>query len=360
MRAETEALPSPAGSQGPTPALLRGLMDRPGRQDERSLMVLDDDLSIAWAERGQGRPVVLLHGTLTTLEDMTQTLGRKLDDRFHVLAFDRPGCGRSGVRRGRDAGLWNQAAVLSAAIDRLGLDRPILVGHSFGASVALAMGVRRPDAVAGVVALAPLVRPEVRLEQWLFGPRAMPTGGWFSAFSHRTSDRALFPVLWRSMFLPQAMPERVAVDFPFRLAGRSESAVRAGEDALAAGPDLLRLSLLAASCRVPTVMMGGDRDVVVRNGVNGRMLAAVMPNARYVDLPGLGHMIHHFAAERVVEAIEALAAGTLPPTPAPAPFKQARIPPERSGCGLDGAGLAGGDFDRRQTGHLCVSTRGGS
>lgn len=293
-----------------TPAqdLCANLLDRQGRPLDRRFLEVDGDLRLAYAEAGEGSPVVLLHGTLTVLEDMMIPLSGLLCARHRVLAFDRPGFGRSGVRRFVDAGIWRQADRLLEALDRLGLERPVVVGHSFGASVALAMAVQQPSRLAGVVALAPLVRAEPRLEHALFGPRSPPLSGeWIAEGVGMTFDRQLFPALWRAMFLPQTMPEGVQHDFPFALAGRSESAVRVGEDAMAALPDLLRLAAGAASCPTPARILGGDRDAVVHNGTHGRLLAALMPNAVFVDLPSLGHMAHHFAGDRVAQAVDEVA-----------------------------------------------------
>lgn len=280
------------------------LLDRPGEEIARSFVSAGAGLQLGFAESGKGPPVVLLHGTLTALDDMMIGLAGHLENRRRVIAFDRPGFGRSTVRRLRDAGIWRQAEGLLQACDQLGLESPLLVGHSFGASVALAMAMMRPGRVGGVVALAPLVRPEPRLEHVLFGPRASVVGGdWLGWASGLTTDRALLPSLWRAMYLPQVMPEIVERTFPFALAGRSASSIRVGEDAVAALPDLARLVAEAPTCPTPVRILGGDRDAVVHNGSNGRMLAAIMPNAEFIDLPGMGHMAHHFAGERIAAVV---------------------------------------------------------
>jgi pimeloyl-ACP methyl ester carboxylesterase len=196
------------------------LLDRAGTVLERRFAHTRDGLSLAYAEAGQGPPVILLHGTLTALEDMMIGLAEPLAPSHRVIAFDRPGFGQSTVRRFADAGIWRQAEAIHHAAVALGLERPIVVGHSFGASVALALAMDWPDSVGGAVALAPVVRPEARLEHALFGPRAAPvTGDWLSLFAGMSSDRMLFPLLWRSMYLPQSMPGRVEKEFPFSMAG---------------------------------------------------------------------------------------------------------------------------------------------
>jgi pimeloyl-ACP methyl ester carboxylesterase len=268
------------------------------------------DRALAYVSAGSGAPVILIHGTLTTLEDMMWPLGDALAPHHQVFAFDRPGVGRSAGPRWADAGIRRQARTLLEAIEALGLRRPILVGHSLGGSVALAMAAQAPDQIRGVVALAPLVLPEPRLELLLFGARAIPGGGdLLSWAANQSIDKSVLPALWRAMFLPQAMPRRIAETYPFDLAGRAEAVVRAGEDAVVVGADLLALSSTLGSCRVPARVFGGDRDAVVANDRQGRLLAALMPQATYTDLPGLGHMIHHFATDPIVEAVAALSDG---------------------------------------------------
>jgi pimeloyl-ACP methyl ester carboxylesterase len=273
----------------------------------RRFVQIADDLKLSYVEAGSGPDVVLIHGTLTTLEDMTLALSDSLTEHCRMIAFDRPGFGLSGRRRFLDAGVERQAARLWDALDVLEVETPVLVGHSFGASVALAMAVARPTRVKGVVALAPIVFPELRLEHLIFGPRApLITGDTFAWTAHRTADPVLFPLLWRAMFLPQDLPDALTRAFPFGLAGGQAASVRVGEDCLAASHELGPLVARATTCATPVRVFGGDRDLVVRNGRHGRWLCALMPNAEFVDLPGLGHMAHHFAADRIARAINEL------------------------------------------------------
>ncbi|WP_297509992.1 alpha/beta fold hydrolase [uncultured Caulobacter sp.] len=263
--------------------------------------------ALAYAEVGQGRPLVLIHGTLTTLDDMALALSDLLAPGRRLIAVDRPGFGRSGRDRLSGAGIFAQARGLWRGLDQLGVERPIIVGHSFGASVAVAMAVLRPAAVAGVVALAPLVIPEWRLEHLIFGPRAWPgSGDLLAATAHAGLDRGLLPILWRAMFLPQAMPPSMTRAFPFDLAGEAAATMRIGEDCLAVGPELLALLARVGALDVPLEILGGDSDLVVNNTLHGRLLAALAPRARFSPLPGVGHMIHHAAPEVVAAAVERL------------------------------------------------------
>lgn len=265
-----------------------------------------DDLDIAYAEGGEGPPVVYLHGALMTLDEGVISLYQSLASRYRAILFDRPGHGSSG--RGLATGSpWRQAALVRRALDQMGVERPVIVGHSFGGAVAMAYALRFPAQAAGVVALAPIAFPELRLEHLLFGWRATPmVGEWLSGLATRV-DEALLPALWGGMFAPQVTPAEFAAAFPFAVASSRREMKADGEEAAAMAADLARSALSYWTCRVPVRVLHGERDVVV-NPMHGRGLAFQVPDGRFESLPGLGHMAHHFAQERVLAAVDELSA----------------------------------------------------
>lgn len=262
--------------------------------------------TVAYTSTGQGPDVLLIHGALVTLDDLILALGGMADE-FRLVAVDRPGHGGSS-RKPPDASLWRQAAILREASITLGLSRPVVVGHSYGGGVALAYAMQFPDEVSGVVAMAPICFPEVRLEHALFGPRATPlVGKYWAAWADKTSDRALMPALWRAMFLPQAMPEEFERLFPFQLAALSTGSPVEGEEAMMLMSDLGQSAMRYSRLRVPVAILGGDRDIVVNNHIHGVLAAAMIPGAVYETVPGSGHMLHHFHQDRVIERVRAFA-----------------------------------------------------
>ncbi|HEY8572233.1 alpha/beta hydrolase [Phenylobacterium sp.] len=268
---------------------------------------LGDAARVAFTQTGAGADVVLIHGALATREDMLLSLCPALAPEFRVTAVDRPGHGGS-TRSGWTGSPWRQAAAVHEASERLGLRRPVIVGHSHGGAVALAYALQFPADVAGVVALAPITFPELRLEHVLFGPRgAWPAGPVLNQVVSSTSDPVLLPLLWRAMFLPQAMPARYAAVFPFAEAGNSAHMEAEGEDAILLNLGLARSAMMYGACSVPVRIFGGDRDLVVNNALHGRLAASLIPDGHYASLPGLGHMLHHFAQEPIVEAVRGLA-----------------------------------------------------
>lgn len=291
------------------PGPVRPSQDAPGdfRIVPRRIVRLTDDRTIAYAETGSGPDLVAIHGTLMCLEDLWLGPVPALAAHFRVIAVDRPGHGFSLRPRGRSADLWDQAARIRDAVRILGLERPVILGHSFGAAVALAYGMLHPDEIAGVVALAPICFPEPRLEQVLFGPRALPFGGdALSRMLRPTSDRALLPLLWNAMFLPGPMPEPFARAFPFPLAARPAQITAEGEDAGWLWPALTRSALTYPSMRTPVRVLGGGADIVVNTFAHGYQAARLIPGAAFDLLSGAGHMLHHAHPDAVVRAALAL------------------------------------------------------
>ncbi len=263
--------------------------------------------TLAWAQTGAGADLVALHGTLMTLDEMWLGPVPALARHFRVTAVDRPGHGLSRRRRYLDASPWRQATLIHDALAAIGIERPVLLGHSYGGAVALAYAQLFPDALAGVVAVAPLCRPEPRIEQALFGPRALPgTGALVAAAAAATTDAVLLPLLRRAIFLPQAVPAAFAEAFPTALTDNVDAMIAEGEDALAPIPDLTRPQPPDMLIRTPVRFLGGTADLVINNAIHGQVAANFLPDARFAWVAGMGHMLHHFAVDEVVAATVAL------------------------------------------------------
>ena len=135
---------------------------------------------IAYLRFGDGPPLVLIHGSLTTADDMTLALSETLARDHEVIAFDRPGHGGSDKLSGDQGSPRAQGLALLDAWHALGIEMPAIIGHSFGGAVALSLALDRPEYLSGVVALAPICFPGDP-------PRAHPS---------RTPDAVL---LWRTL-----------------------------------------------------------------------------------------------------------------------------------------------------------------
>ena len=116
-----------------------------------------------YVERGHGRPVVFVHGNGTRLEDiLISGIIDRAAQRYRTIAFDRPGFGHSERPSTRTWTAAAQASVLPEAFGLLRIDRPILVAHSWGTLVALALALDQPHHVSGLVLVSGYYYPTPR------------------------------------------------------------------------------------------------------------------------------------------------------------------------------------------------------
>src|SRR5260370_40098524 len=106
--------------------------------------------------RGAGQPVVLIHGNRGSTQDWTRVFG-PAGANYRVIAFDRPGHGRSERPKHGETTVEVQARLLHDALQQLHIERPIVVGHSWGGALALIYAITYPKEVSGAVLLAPPV-----------------------------------------------------------------------------------------------------------------------------------------------------------------------------------------------------------
>ena len=107
--------------------------------------------------------LVLVHGIGMSHRSFGR-LARELRDTYRVIAVDLPGFG-GAPRPGRSLGIEGHAAAVAAALDALGVDACVVVGHSMGTQVAVELACTRPDLVEAVVLIGPVIddrRPSLR------------------------------------------------------------------------------------------------------------------------------------------------------------------------------------------------------
>ena len=137
--------------------------------------------------------------------------------RHRVIAFDRPGFGYSERPHGSAWSAGTQAEVIRDVFAVLGVNRPIVLGHSWGAAVALALGLNHPDAVRGLVLLSGYYYPTLRADVLFSSPTAIPILGDLLRYSVSPFiGRAMLPLLLKGMFAPLPVPARFTKSFPRR------------------------------------------------------------------------------------------------------------------------------------------------
>lgn len=263
-----------------------------------------DGVRLHYLERGRGRPVVLLHGNMTMAEEIAASgLLGLVAGRYRAVAFDRPGYGYTDRTRDR---VWlpsAQADLVHAAIARLGLSRPIVVGHSFGTVVALELALRHPESVGALVLLSGYYFPTARVDVPLLAPPAIPVVG--DAMRHTVSPllgRLAWPGLCRLLFGPA--PTNPGFDALEGMMLRpSQIRASASESAMLV-PVVAELQRHYRELEMPVVIGAGADDRYIGTEAQSVRLHELLPESDLRVLPGAGHMVHHTFPEEALALID--------------------------------------------------------
>lgn len=268
-----------------------------------------EGVRLHYVERGSGTPLVMLHGLGSMYEELALSpLYALAAARYRVIVIERPGYGHSLRPRRRWWGPRAQAALVHKALVALGVERPILFGHSFGALVALALALEHPAALRGLVLASGYFFPTARLDVPLFAPPALPLIG--DLMRHTVSPllgRLMWPAMLRLIFAPAPVPAYFA-RFPLWMALRPSQLRAAAEDSALLVPAAAALSRRYRALGLAPIVVAGAQDRYADPRRHSGRLAATIPGAELVLSPRAGHMVHHTDPRRVFQAIEAAAA----------------------------------------------------
>jgi len=261
-------------------------------------------VKLHYLEKGSGPVIVLLHGNGATSDDFRLSgLIDALAYEHRVIAFDRPGFGYSERPRGT---IWTpeaQAGLLAEALRQLGVAQAVVLGHSWGTMVALAMGLDYPGLARGLVLLSGYYYPSVRMDVALLTGPAIPVIG--DVMSHTVSPllgRLLWPGFVKRVFSPRP------VDAAFRRWPKwislrpSQVRAEAAETALMI-PSAAQLHQRYPELTMPVAIFTGDGDKINHAGHHALRLHRELLQSELHTVPDTGHMVHYAAQDEIVSAV---------------------------------------------------------
>jgi pimeloyl-ACP methyl ester carboxylesterase len=272
-----------------------------------------------------GRPdapaVVLLHGASATLGDMRLALGDRLAAHHRVVLIDRPGHGWSDRPNGAaDASPARQAKLIHQALERMGVVRPVLVAHSWSGALAATYALDYPEDIGGLVLLAPVTHPSPKRPGWYGsvvvallaenarGVTAPVIGPLLAHTLAVPVGRLLIGLGVESVFAPQVPPPDYLAKTGGALMLRPQAFIANAQDLKAIHEFVESQFPRYRSIKTPTMILTGDADAALAPEVHARAMAAAVPRAKLIVLPGVGHMVHFAAPERIVAVVAELAA----------------------------------------------------
>lgn len=280
-----------------------------------------DGLRLHYLQRGEGPgpALLLVHGANSNLRDFESSILPELAKHHRVIAFDRPGYGYSQ----RPEGEWTDPAriakLLLDASAKLGIDKPIIVGHSWGGSVVMSALVEMPGRISGGVLIGGVAGHWVGSVGWTYDVGALPVIGplfaWTLVYPAGTlmMDEAVKPVL-----APAPVPEHYVQRLGALLALRPQNFLGNIQDMTLLSEYMQRLSPRYDQVRLPLLIIHGEADKLVPFWNHGRRVLPVIPQARAVLIPNAGHAPQHSHPREVVEALENFMS-TLEPAQAASP-----------------------------------------
>ena len=265
--------------------------------------------------RGEGPVIVMIHGLGGTLRNYTYALVDKLSGQFRVIAVDRPGSGYSARPDDAPAKLGAQADTLAKFMRGLGLKQPLLVGHSLGGALSLAIALDHPDCAGALALIAPLTQAQDDVPKpfqglVVYSPTLRKIIAWTLAIP-MSIRRA--PKLLKIVFGPDAVP----ADYPTRSGGllglRPKSFYNTSSDLVAVNDDLPGMMTRYSGLTIPLGMLFAKGDRILDYRSQGEAMKQQCPALDLVLMEEHGHMLPVTAPERTADLIRSVAARLQPP-----------------------------------------------
>lgn len=234
-----------------------------------------------------GPPLLFVHGWLGQLNHYSFALAALFPER-RVVMIDRPGCGYSQAPDVPT--IAANAAVLAAFVDKIGLRRPLVVGHSLGGAIALALALDHGAKIHGLALIAPLTHflssPFYALiarqglisrwlSAWLLGPLL-------------SILRAASPS--HPAFAPNAVPRNFWTGAGGMLALRADTLLAGAREVPAQERELGAMQARYATISSPVSILFGGGDRLLDPSVQGEAFCVVAPNAKLTVISG-GHCL---------------------------------------------------------------------
>ena len=265
-----------------------------------------ENTRVRYVESGAGPDVVLIHGNAGSVDDFDfQSLGQ-LCRNYRVIAVDRPGHGKSDRPNGSDATLQFQTHLLHDTLSQLGITRPVLVGHSWGGSLALTYAVEYPKELSAIVLLAPAAYADGGPDQVLRAVLKTPLIGDVSLTVVRTLlGQHLLRKELRKAFYPDSVPDEYLRHASASwLSHKQMRAIL--EDEYGLDKELEKVSKHYSEISVPVVIVTGDHDKVVSAKDNAFRLETSISQSKLIELKNTGHQVPQTHPESIYNALSLL------------------------------------------------------
>jgi pimeloyl-ACP methyl ester carboxylesterase len=264
-----------------------------------------DGARLHYIDKGSGPPLVLIHGLAGQILNFTHSLLGRLSNDFRVIILDRPGSGYSLRPDETLAPLTAQARLVSRFCQALGLERPVVVGHSLGGALAL----DHPEQVGALALIAPVTHQPKNVPPPFDGlvigsPLMRRLIAWTVAtpLAIANRERAL-----TTLFGPQSVPEDFATRGGGLLSLRPRAFIGASMDVTAAEADLAAMPARYRDLTMPVGILYGTDDRILDPALHAQGFVTKAPGTDLELIEGAGHMLLISSADEVAAFVARIA-----------------------------------------------------
>jgi pimeloyl-ACP methyl ester carboxylesterase len=245
----------------------------------------------------------MIHGNAGSIEDFEFGAIETLSSNYRVIAIDRPGHGKSDRPNGKTVDVEHQARLLHQLLSYLGVVRPVLVGHSWGAALVLSYVLQYPTEVSALILVAPAAYPEGSEAGFLQAMNKPPVIGEVPLLLGRSFvGRQILKRVLRRAFFPQPLPEKYFQSVAASWLGRKQLKAYL-DDESSLNASLRNFSKQYSEINVPVVIITGDQDQIVSPIENAYRLKDSIANSRLIELRNTGHEIPLTQPESISSAL---------------------------------------------------------
>lgn len=253
-----------------------------------------DGETVHVVDRGSGPPIVMIHGLGGQMRNFGKPMIEALERDHRLILVDRPGSGYSPRAAATSARLKTQAATIAGLIRQMGLDRPLIVGHSLGGALALSLALDHPDVVGGLALIVPLTQPQDILSvPPVFKPLVIrsPAVRRAVALTLATPMGILkAEAALKDIFAPEAVPQDFGTEGGGMLAMRPDNFYATSSDLLALEGELEPMAERYPSIAVPVSILYARSDNLLDPKIHGEKTVSEIPGA-VLELADGGHML---------------------------------------------------------------------
>lgn len=287
---------------------------RTARRAERAVPPLGravdvDGGRIQYFDHGSGPALLLVHGLTGQMRHFRHSLFDRLKRDYRVVIVDRPGNGYSAPPPPGAASVAAQARTIAHFAEAIGLDRPLVVGHSLGGAIALALAVNFPDHIAGLALIAPATHPPPEVppvfrgldirSRWLRFVVA-----WTVAIPLAIRNG---PHVLETVFGPEPVPADFATNGGGLLSLRPKGFIGASRDLVEARQNIGDQTERYQDLAMPVGVLFGAADRILDPAAHGGALAAKLPGVDFELIEGAGHMLPFTRADDCARFIARMA-----------------------------------------------------